>query len=937
MKTPLCLGLGASLWLATLCPLLTAASLQEEHLRNHNLPPGPAASVLPGSALIHIQINHPFRVLERLESMAVSALPMRMLPPEMQDLLATEHHPLMIGVGMQTFGEPIDAAMTRRRVGFNPEAPLALTLYPGDPRRTFVLSLPIGDQGALRATLNTLLNPQHAEMLSLSGHPVVRIETQVLPGVRELYLVCSAEVAYLSGDRSLALALHSTPRGQRLDRDPFLGRVLHDNASRDAMAVFNPAIIRPLVLQIQQIQPLALMLLQQQRERWLANIPDEVRRALEAQLWNQFGVRDLNQLANYLEAILKATLDQTLEFTSNELIGFEGVAFAADLEPGFPQLNMRLHSRRFRPETAAGPVPLDEARETLRLFGEGSGSIQITGHQPPREATPALSAWTARVRAELAQRELPSRFFDGFARFLANQRPLEPIETRVDWTLTSYHAVHPQPRIEDAASLTDYFSKLEMPIHRKVKVLPDADLALLESWFKSQAEARNANRALGVDFARSFSQYEPWFDVENRVRTSPTTDLGIQRYVTEDAIMTRGGLFGYDQHEFVSRRLWAAREVNGSVVYHQGRGEPAWLQNLTGLPEMEVPSAIQKLLARVPVGANHVKIERALQHLPSAVQWLASLENRIHADLNHYLEQCRREWNTDHPEKVRRSRLEAIPMPELTYALSFDPESETFYCLLPGNIPFPRGRLLPVLQDLLSDYAAGADDVGGSVFYTRVQPEMLELGMIQSTEGFARLTSSTGNRLFEQYLSQPHELQALQQSLVNPYDGSPELGNHILFTNPRWNFLPQPQPKTDAAPSQPIPERPAEAGEHLVDLTGYYHGSLTETWHVGGLSNNTLASLSPGIHTFSGIEFDRARGRATRRPRCTGGLDRAVPQADRADPRRTLRTSHPFSQAQGTGYRGPGAGTVPLGVAGVTRRGPVDGRDVRLGPWIRGR
>jgi hypothetical protein len=29
--------------------------------------------------------------------------------------------------------------------------------------------------------------------------------------------------------------------------------------------------------------------------------------------------------------------------------------------------------------------------------------------------------------------------------------------------------------------------------------------------------------------------------------------------------------------------------------------------------------------------------------------------------------------------------------------------------------------------------------------------------------------------------------------------------------------------------------------------------------------------------------------------------------------------------------------TVPLGVAGVTCRGPVDGRDVRLGPWIRGR
>jgi hypothetical protein len=45
----------------------------------------------------------------------------------------------------------------------------------------------------------------------------------------------------------------------------------------------------------------------------------------------------------------------------------------------------------------------------------------------------------------------------------------------------------------------------------------------------------------------------------------------------------------------------------------------------------------------------------------------------------------------------------------------------------------------------------------------------------------------------------------------------------------------------------------------------------------------------------------------------------------------------PGSQVQGTGYLWPGAGTVPLSVAGVTCRGPVDGRDVRLVPWIRGR
>jgi hypothetical protein len=200
--------------------------------------------------------------------------------------------------------------------------------------------------------------------------------------------------------------------------------------------------------------------------------------------------------------------------------------------------------------------------------------------------------------------------------------------------------------------------------------------------------------------------------------------------------------------------------------------------------------------------------------------------------------------------------MESIPMPEVLYALNLDRETDTLYCLLPGNIPYPRGRLLPVLEDLLSDYAAGANEVGGSLSYTRVRPEVFEFGAVQSMEGLARLISTTGNRLFDRYLSQPAELQALQERLAHPYDGNPELIDQILLVNPRWGFLPQSAPKKDAHSTEPIPARAADAGNHLIDLTGYYHGALTETWHQGGLPNNTLANLPSGIQIFGGIEFD---------------------------------------------------------------------------------
>jgi hypothetical protein len=862
MKTSYCFGSITGLVWVTLCLSLHAEPITDQHLRSHALANGSSAAVLPGGALIHVQINHLFQTLEGLEATLLPAVPVRMLPPEAQDMLRMDR-PLLTLLGLQTFQEPLDPAVIRRRTGIDPEAPLTLTLYPGDPRRMFVLSVPLGSRPALGATLNGLLRPQQVEEVTISGHPAVRIESSTLPGVRELHMVCSTDVVYLCGDRSLALALHSTPRGQRLDRDPFLGRILEEKDEQGVMVLFNPAMVRPVVLQIQQFQPLMRMLLRQQRDRLMAQIPNEARQPIEMQLRSELGVRDLSQLAEYVEGILMVTIEQGLEFATNELIAFEGLSLTAELDPGFPKATLRLYSSRFQPDTAAAAVPLDEVRDTLRWLGEGSGLFSVTGRKPTRPASPIITAWTARVQAELAGRGLQSRFFDELAGLLANERALDPIESRGAWTLTGHHLLTPPMRLEDAESLSDYFSNLRLPIHRPVRVLPGADLEVLETWFEDQTTARNLNRELGLEFARSFSNYQPWFDVENRFKTGQqekdSTAPPVHRYVTESAIMSRGGLFGYDQHEFISRRIWSARALPGGVVFHQGRGEPVWLANLNGQETAPLPPAIDKLLDRVPEGANHVRIHRSLQGLPAVIGWLASLEARIHADLTAYLEDCRRIWQSDDPKPERRQRMESIPMPEAVYALSLDPETDTLYCLLPGNIPYPRARLMPVLQDLLAPYAASANEVGGSLCYTRVQSEMFELGLVQSTEGLARLISGTGNRLFDRYISQPAEIQALQQRLSHPHDGSPELADHILVVNPRWNFIPQQAPRQEAAPTEPIPARDGNAGEHLLDLTAHYHGALTETWHKGGLANNTLANLPSGIQTFGDVEFD-ARG-----------------------------------------------------------------------------
>jgi hypothetical protein len=390
----------------------------------------------------------------------------------------------------------------------------------------------------------------------------------------------------------MALALHSTPRGQRLDRDPFLGRVLEEVGEHGIMVTFNPALIRPAVLQIQQLQPLARMLLRQQRDSWMAQIPPEALAAIEAQLRTELGVRDLAELAEYVEGILTVTLEQGLAFATNELIAFEGLSFTADLDPGFPKASLRLYSSRFQPDAAAAPVPLDEVRETLRWLGEGSGRFAVTGRKPKRAASPVISAWTARVRTELAGRGLQSKFFDELAKLLRKRTSLgtHRIAQRLDLDRSS--SVDAADATRGRGQLERVFFPVAVADPSRGRVLPEGDLDLFESWLNDQVTARNVNRELGLEFARSFSNYQPWFDVENRFKSnSPDTDFSpIRRYVTETAILSRGGLFGYDQHEFISRRIWSARALPGGLVFHQGRGEPIWLANLNGQVRRTAPA-----------------------------------------------------------------------------------------------------------------------------------------------------------------------------------------------------------------------------------------------------------------------------------------------------------------------------------------------------------
>ena len=101
-------------------------TLSAQHLENPGLPPGSAQEVLPGNAILHLQLNDILGVVEGIEEIIVAAVPEKALPPDLQDLMASEH-PVLTLMGMQTIQEPITLESVAQQTGLNALGRITLT------------------------------------------------------------------------------------------------------------------------------------------------------------------------------------------------------------------------------------------------------------------------------------------------------------------------------------------------------------------------------------------------------------------------------------------------------------------------------------------------------------------------------------------------------------------------------------------------------------------------------------------------------------------------------------------------------------------------------------------------------------------------------------------------------------------------------------------
>lgn len=830
------------------------------HLRDLNLPLGEPAEVLPGNAVLHLQLNQPFRTLERVESFLKTSFPEEILPPDQKGVL--QHpHPLLLVLGLPLPPDQRAEDVISHMLGLNPTEPVSLTFYVGDPRKSFILCLPVDhirqfEKGFLKA-----VHPKDIEEISVGGRTLVKVEVGHGP-LSELYLIYGNGRVYISGQPFLIRHLHDTDSFPRLSEDPLFEQSLKMAAQDEIAMVLNPKVLRPLVPALNYLKFVPLQFLSKQREDILSQIPEPIKVALNQRMQIQFGIKDLNELADYAECILTATYEEVLEFGLNGMENFDGLSWSSSINQGVFTDTLTLFAKSYRSETSVDPIPVGSVMDFLGRYPGSRDHISIQGRKAPEQPAAVVVSWMDRLLSMLDDRQLKTGWLETLKKDYV-EAPRVTKETELGaWTLNVRNKVRSAPSPSHYVNLTEYWFDLmkqsQQPFARKVTVIPDVTPEhLLDTW-RNNAAAVEYSDQLGRKRAEDWTQQPGIVTGFSRVLSDKSSD-GLWDVQLESGFTSTFGLLGFDQHEWVNRKSFQVRKVEDFLIYHRGGSEGDWLKNLA--LETSAKHSIP-LPATIPVGTRRVEVHRFHNHLFEIIDWLSGIEKLMERETRTYLDTLVNQAGASPSMETLSATASEVEMPVFLYGVGREAETGDLYGLLPGRFIFPRPSVSGFLEETLRDFK---DDEtrqnGGLMSTTRVEDNMKQIQFTWNSAALSSLIRNVGNHLGKNYLSKGGPA-LIKERLLTEKDASESIREELVARNPRWVMLDQipvfnkPGPKVDSHPGHPIPERSKECTGQQIDLSNHYNASLKDSWHKGGLVDNDLDNLSSGIRTVDGVHFD---------------------------------------------------------------------------------
>jgi hypothetical protein len=311
---------------------------------------------------------------------------------------------------------------------------------------------------------------------------------------------------------------------------------------------------------------------------------------------------------------------------------------------------------------------------------------------------------------------------------------------------------------------------------------------VIEKHYTDAAKNKVANEKHYQEYKAQNGSDAPFCNSTARCQVSANGNL--KKVIYENVYTSNSGYCGYSEHEFINREiLYYAKQGNYYFMQKGFGSEAPWISDLAKVQASPLAPALGKLLDQVPADAVSLHTVRFLHEVPAIVAELAKIEEVLHSELNTYLGQAQKILaDTGNNKEKLQAKLYEINPPMVLMALNLDAATGKFYGVLPGNLRFPRPKVVPIVSALLKDFAAQADTHGGSVSYTRVADGEYEASVSMNTDALALLIKTTVNAAFETFVKDPAGQAKLRAAVSVPGDGRINHGE-VLIYNPIWEFL----------------------------------------------------------------------------------------------------------------------------------------------------
>ena len=741
---------------------------QQTMLGSTGIAAGDALKVLPKGAVLHVQINNMERLAHDLNDLVVSAVPEKAIPPQMQTMMA-QPKPLLAFLGMNTVGAPLSALIFSKMMGIDVTRPVTMTVFMDENAPAFVVSIPVADFVPLTGMTMNMTRPKSFEATTIGDAKCFR----VIPGKpgmpREILIVCSDDHAFFCSSEKIAGQLASAPPAMRMTATDFIPSFVAGNGDGDAIVAVDTTVLKQFLPMLEkQFMTIPPPMVDKIRNA----IPPDVRPAIASRLRSDYGFKSFDEALDYTEVFVLASYEILAKHVVTQVRSSQGAGFALDLGGKYQSLKVAVRSDEIKAEKATAPISVAELKKAIDKLPGQKRLVMASGKVPEKKPSAFAMEWADLVRKKMTVKEISSKKTDLFLSTICSVKPAQAVESISPWTVTTFTGgqelnLEVQESWNDLvrAASTSPFATLV-----KASIMPITG-DVLKQYYVSEAKKAKQNLLAQQKLNSVLSERDPFLTTGLSL-TSAVLDDDITRMTELKTYQTSVGFFGYDEHELVNRKFTLFREDGDLLCIEKGTKKPGWLAGEQFGKSSSTRESIGKLIDKAPDNVHTLHISTSDDIAANVLEFAGIMEDTVHGELKTYLLRVRKVLAAGDPQPATLDEL-ASQMPAYVISVNKDVDTGKTYLVLPGNITYPRYKMVPV---------AAAGTVGGTAYYERTIPGQHEMMVLQNSEGLAMLIKSVVNSFYTRFMTTPEGSEKLGKLLQGPYGGPREM--EVLFSNP---------------------------------------------------------------------------------------------------------------------------------------------------------